>query len=419
MLRRAVGSGFPATDFGAVPMLLTLLGLILVGGRRILHLRYEQSDPVLARFGGLSRLPAPRTVSAWMQRFRSEDGERLSKLNEELVAAALRRTGPPPAHPRRRRVGGQHRTQGEGRAPGLQRPPAQGPYYPITAYEAQEGQIVRLLNRPGNIHDGKAAVGFLNDLIRQVRTAVGRLRTLEVRMDGAFFRQDVLKVLHTAAVEYAIKVPFYPWLHLKQAAARAYWTSIDERTSYYETRLTVWGRVQRIVLYRRKVAHQTRKNFQLDLFSPEDGHYEYSAITTNKRVQARTLWHFYNGRGSHEKAYAELKGGLPSTACRASRSRPTPPGRCSVCSPSTSRVPFRPATLAPARNTNRKRRTRRRFDSIHTLRFKLLGRAAVVLRHPETQRKDHATSRQLACRRHTLPCHRKRHACMNFPANQG
>ena len=199
-------------------------------------------------------------------------------------------------------------------------------------------------------------------------------------MDGAFFRQDVLKVLHDAAVEYAIKVPFYPWLHLKQVAARAYWTSIDERTSYYETRLTVSGRVQRIVLYRRKVAHQTRKNFQLDLFSPEDGHYEYSAITTNKRIQARTLWHFYNGRGSHEKAYAELKGGfafdcVPSLQQHANAAWQM----LSVLAFNLSRA-FQAETLAPARYTNRKRRTRRRFESIHTLRFKLLGRAAVLLR---------------------------------------
>ena len=64
------------------------------------------------------------------------------------------------------------------------------------------------------------------------------------------------------------------------------------------------------MLYRRHVAHKTRKNFQLDLFDPDDGHYEYSAIATNKRIQGRTLWHFYNGRGSHEKVYGELKGGF-------------------------------------------------------------------------------------------------------------
>ena len=204
-LRRAVGSGFPATDFGVVPMLLTLLGLILLGGRRISHLRYEQSDPVLARFGGLARLPAPRTLSAWMQRVSSKDVERLAKLNEELVRAALQRTGG------RRltldvdgsvvstglRVKGAHR----GYNPHRRKVPS---YYPVTAYEAQEGQIVRFQNRPGNIHDGKAAVGFIKDLIGQVRAAVGRRRMLELRMDGAFFRQDVLNVLDPAGVELSM-----------------------------------------------------------------------------------------------------------------------------------------------------------------------------------------------------------------------
>ena len=41
---------------------------------------------------------------------------------------------------------------------------------------------------------------------------------------------------------------------------------------------------------------------------------------------------------------------------------------------------FQADALAPARNTSCNRRTRHRFESIHTLRFKLLGRAAVLLR---------------------------------------
>ena len=93
LLRRMVGRAFPATDFGAAPMLMTLLGLILIGGRRVWHLRYELSDPVLARFSGLARLPSSRTVSAWLRRLEGDDIERLSSLNAEFVAEELRRTG--------------------------------------------------------------------------------------------------------------------------------------------------------------------------------------------------------------------------------------------------------------------------------------------------------------------------------------
>ena len=44
-----------------------------------------------------------------------------------------------------------------------------------------------------------------------------------------------------------------------------------------------------------------------DLFSPDDGHYEYSAVASNKTLTVAALWHFMAGRGAHEKTYAELK----------------------------------------------------------------------------------------------------------------
>ena len=46
-----------------------------------------------------------------------------------------------------------------------------------------------------------------------LRTGGARLR---FRMDGAFFRQDVLRWLQGRGVGYAIKVPFYRWLDLQR-----------------------------------------------------------------------------------------------------------------------------------------------------------------------------------------------------------
>ena len=71
---------------------------------------------------------------------------------------------------------------------------------------------------------------------------------------GAFFRRDVLEFLDSARAEYAIKVPFYPWLHLKAAVAQAAkWIRIDDTVSFCETRTRVaaWNQVRRIVLYRK------------------------------------------------------------------------------------------------------------------------------------------------------------------------
>jgi len=42
-------------------------------------------------------------------------------------------------------------------------------YYPILAHLAQTGHILRVKNRPGNVHDSKGAVTFVRDLIDDVR----------------------------------------------------------------------------------------------------------------------------------------------------------------------------------------------------------------------------------------------------------
>ena len=68
-----------------------------------------------------------------------------------------------------------------------------------------------------------------------------------------------------------------------------------------------WGLPLRPVVCRKRVSHRTRKNFQLDLFSSDDGHYEYSAIESNKRLRAGSLWKFMAGRGGHEKTLGELR----------------------------------------------------------------------------------------------------------------
>lgn len=73
--------------------------------------------------------------------------------------------------------------------------------------------------------------------------------------DGAVFRDDVLHWLSAREAGYTLKVPVYR---------------------------------------------------QLDLFDPDDGHYEYSAITSNLDYTLGTLWHLVADRGAHEKTIAQL-----------------------------------------------------------------------------------------------------------------
>ena len=140
-------------------------------------------------------------------------------------------------------------------------------------------------------------------------------------------------------------------------------------------RVQTWQRTVRMVIYRKRVFHKTTKNFQLDLFDPDDGYYEYSAVATNKSVTGRTLWHFMNARGIHEKVYGELKGGfafgcVPTQKLHANSAWQL----MSILAFNLTRG-FQRSTTAPRRGANRKRRSIWRFESIHTLRYRCLHRA--------------------------------------------
>ena len=186
----------PSTDFGVVAMTLLVLALIVTGGRRIRHLRYLKCDPVVARFCGLAQLPSDRSVARWLGKFDAVHVDALLQLNEKVAADVicqldLKRltldvdgsvvsTG--------LQVEGARR----GYNPHRRKVPS---YYPITAYEAQSGQLLRVENRPGNVHDGKASLEFIAALIDQVRCDLPAAKHLEFRMDGAFFLKEILELL--------------------------------------------------------------------------------------------------------------------------------------------------------------------------------------------------------------------------------
>jgi hypothetical protein len=385
LLRRELGAALPHSDFGATRMVLVVLALIISGGRRLRHLLFVAEDPVVLRLCGLKRMPTPRTVGRWLVEFRARHLPALQRLNALIVARAISRAG-------LRRltidVDGSVVSTGlrvewaqRGFNPHRRKVPS---YYPITAYEAQSGQILRVQNRPGNVHDGKASLGFLRDLFGQLRATLGDAGyTLEFRMDGAFFRREIIELLERQGAEYAIKVPFYPWVRLKRRVEETKrWTRVEETVSCAEHDVEVaqWGRSFRVVIYRRRVAHETAKNFQLDLFDPSDGHYEYSAVVTNKALSGAALWLFMCGRGIHEKVYGELKGGFAFDCIPTMRYAANSAWQLLSVMAFNLMRGFQVATTARRRAITRKRRSVYRFETIQTLRYICLQRAGVIVR---------------------------------------
>src|SRR5437879_459348 len=182
-------------DYGGGRLALLVLALLYVGARRLEHLRYVAGDPLIARFCGLARIPTARTVANWLRHFTTATLAPLVQLNHDLVIEVIARLQLPRLTID---VDGTVVSTGatvawafRGFNPHHRKNPS---YYPLLAHLAQTGHILRLKNRPGNVHDSKGAERFVRELIGEMRAALGRTLTLEFRMDAAFFQQKLLKL---------------------------------------------------------------------------------------------------------------------------------------------------------------------------------------------------------------------------------
>jgi hypothetical protein len=363
------------SDYGSLRMTLATIALLLVGGSRLRHIEVLARDPLFRRFARLLRVPSERTLSRWLKETTSFYRDRLQTLLREIAFATFQgralsratldldgtviRTGDC--------VGGAER----GFNPHHPKDPS---YYPLTAHLAQTGQFLGVWNRPGNVHDSVDAVMHLGELIDATRVRLGPV-PIEVRLDGAFCQKAVFELLEASGVEYVLRVPMWKWLHVREKIdARKRWTRIGPRLQAFSIahRIEKWDRTERIVVFRKHVSGKSRKNFQLDLFSPDDGHYEYSMVATNKSVSERAVWDFMAGRGGHEKTLGEVKQHLAfGTVATNDWDANSTWQLLSAITHNLVRQ-FQIETGAKQRPNGRKRTYRFRLPSVRTLRFELI-----------------------------------------------
>lgn len=383
LLRRHALKHLPGTDYGKVSMVLLVLALLFTGGRRLRCINSLHGDPIVERFCSLQNLPTARSMARWLGRFDNDSVMGLRRVNEELVGNLIRSMSLPrltiDIDGSVLSTGLQAEGAERGYNPHRRKVPS---YYPISAYEANSGLMLGVLNRSGNVHDGKASPAFIQSILEQCQRCGHRKAIREIRMDGAFFRRDVLDLLDRERVEYAIKAPMHDWLGLKQRILnRRWWTVAETDVDFFTTKVRIkpWKRTENITVYRRLVKHKRSRHFQLDLFDPDDGHYEYSAVASNKTLSGKALWQFMNGRGTREKVYGELKSGfafatVPTQSYHANSAWQL----LNLMAFNINRA-MQATTNGVKRQRTQKRRTLLRYEHINTLRQRLIHRAGLLL----------------------------------------
>jgi hypothetical protein len=93
-----------------------------------------------------------------------------------------------------------------------------------------------VLHRSGNVHDSRGAAAFVRQCVERIRQALPGV-LIEVRMDSAFFSDEMVELLAGCSVEFTISVPFERFTELKgMVYGRKIWwpATADGTLRYFE-----------------------------------------------------------------------------------------------------------------------------------------------------------------------------------------
>ena len=291
-------------------VVMMLIVHLLLGFRELRDARYYHDDEMVKRLLGLKHLPEVSTVSRALASADERSVHNLRAENRHLVLERLGELG-------LARVtvdfdGSVQNTgrHAEGTAVGFnKKKKGSRSYYPLFGTIAQTGQALDVHHRPGNVHDSNGAKDFVLQCVDEIREKLPKAR-IETRVDSAFFSQTIVDALHGARVQFTASVPFERFAALKSMLqGRRRWRRIDEELSFFESQWKPnrWSERYRFVFIRKRVRRQNKMPIQLDLFVPHEEGYDFKVIVTNKRVRAKRVVRFHEGRGSQEEIFAELK----------------------------------------------------------------------------------------------------------------
>lgn len=289
---------------------LQLMLHLLLGFRHLRDVVCYQEDPLVKRVLGVQCIADPSTIS------------RILSDTTNAEVAALRRALSAQVLDRLQVIalaritldfdGSVQSTKGhaQGTAVGYnRRKKGARSYYPCFCTVAQSGQVLDFLHRPGNVHDSNGAREFILQCVRLVRQRCP-YAVIEVRMDSAFFSDEIVHALEAEGVEFTISVPFERFPELKQKIeARKKWTRCGKGIRSFELQWKPqsWPQRHRFVVIRQEVSKQQKGELQLDLFEPREQGYEFKVIVTNKGIKAKGVTRYHEGRGSQEGVLGELK----------------------------------------------------------------------------------------------------------------
>lgn len=372
--------------FGHHTIMHLLIVHLLLGYRKLRDMEYYKDDPIVKRILGLKKLPDVSTVS---RALRSADEASIQKIREYCRGLVLKTVLKNSLH----RItldfdGSVITTNGrniEGTAVGYnKKKKGARSYYPLFCTIAQTGQVFDLYHRPGNVHDSNGAKEFILECISAIKQKVPGIK-IEVRMDSAFFSDSIINILDDMPIDFSVSVPFERFSKLKEVIEqRQRWRNIDDRWSYFENNWSPkkWNKKYRFIYIRQKCKEINKQPIQLDLFVPHEYGYAFKVIITNKKIKAKKVLQYHNGRAFQESIFGELKSQSQMDYIAVRRLYGNQIYMLSAVMAHNINRDMQMSVKTRSRGTTEKRTPLWKFEELSTIRHRLIQRAG-RLTHPQ------------------------------------
>jgi hypothetical protein len=188
-------------------------------------------------------------------------------------------------------------------------------YHPLLAVEADTGQVINAMLRPGNTADANDAAVFVDDTLDRIRRLANHSTSLCLRADSGFYMWDLLDACRRHHSYFSVTVRKYgPIVDIINSIKDDQWHTIEKtdlgQIDITEAEYQIKGRnptpgppINARLIIKRATTYADQGKPQPHLF---DLH-EYHAFVTNQPGNPVTLWRRHNHRAVIETTIRDLK----------------------------------------------------------------------------------------------------------------
>lgn len=299
----------PGSNRGYDPTLLVeqFVTNVLCGANRLSHLNTLRLDKTVAKICDWSQIPEQKAFSRFFKRFRSpaDSASLMEKVYTwcadkacipdivtlDVDSTALTRFG-----------------QQEGAEVGYNpRYHGRRSHHPLIAFLTEPNLILNFWLRPGNAHTANNIEGFL----AQTKSHLGARRIGLFRADSGFLSPKVIEWCQQENADFIIAAKMTQVIQ-KIIGNTSNWADVADGIAISESTYQAcsWSESHRVILIRQD--REIRSNAigkSLSLFEDDWDfeHYRYSALVTNMKYDAATIWRLYRLRANCENQIKALK----------------------------------------------------------------------------------------------------------------